>query len=273
MNPAKRAFLLHTSLLVAPLFGLGTARAQTPTQSQSQATQRIPLILGEALDETGKQKPLRPARRKLFDYLEQELNIQFDLRMYPWPRAERNARSGKGLIFGLPKNAERERELRYSDAAVSNTLWLVTRSDATFAFDKLSDLRGKTIGAVRGYGYGDDFERARAARLFRVEDDLPSRSTRLQRLLLKRVDAVLLYQPSWQSAAELEAELHATAAQLSPEMRLLGGATFSVLPKPVQVETPLYFAIARGGGEGLIDRINQALMKQQRQASLRPPRS
>lgn len=265
MIPGKRAFLLNSTLLLAPLLGLAPASAQPP--------QTVSLIMGEALVETGRPKPLRAWQRKLLDYLEAELKVTFDVRQYPWPRAERHALNGDGLIFGLPKNPLRESALRYSDPTVSNTLWLVTRSDATFSFDKLSDLRDKKVGAIRGYGYGEEFERARVAGQLRLEDDLPSRVTRLQRLLLKRVDAVLLYQPSWQTAADFEAELRAQAAPLAADLRLPPGITLSVLPKPVQVETSQFFAIARGRDEALIDRINQALLKQQKQASLRPRRS
>lgn len=258
---ARRRLLRTTTMLLASAVGL-------PAKADPQP---VTLIVGEALDENGKVKPLRAWQQKLFDYLEQELDIKFEVRMYPWARAERNARGGAGLIFGLPKNPERQRELRYSDPAVRNTLWLVTRSDATFPFESLADLKGKTIGAVRGYGYGEEFEQSRN-KLFRVEDDIPSRATRLQRLLLKRVDAVLLYQPSWQNAAEVEAELRTFAAPLARDLALPYGLTLSVLPRPVQVENQQFFAISRGKDDGLIDRINAALARQQKPASLAKPR-
>ena len=120
---------------------------------------------------------------------------------------------------------------------------------------------------MRGYGYGEEFEQSRN-KLFRVEDDIPSRATRLQRLLLKRVDAVLLYQPSWQNAAEVESELRALAAPLVRDLSLPQGLTVSVLPHPVQVENQQFFAISKGKDDGLIDRINAALARQQKPASL-----
>jgi polar amino acid transport system substrate-binding protein len=261
ISHARRRLLRTSTLLLASACGW-PARAEPPT---------VTLIVGETLDEGGKVKPLRAWQQNLFDYLAQELGVRFEVRTYPWPRAERHARSGTGLIFGLPKSPERLRELRYSEAAVRNTLWLVTRSDATFPFASLADLKGKTIGAVRGYGYGDDFELSRN-KLFRVEDDMPSRATRLQRLLLKRVDAVLLYQPSWQNAAEVEAELRAFAAPLARELALPHGVSLSVLPRPVQVENQQFFAISRGKDGGLIDRINAALARQQKPAALAKPR-
>lgn len=266
MASHSKRTLLTACGLAAGMLAFGPALAQaTPPQPVPQS---VPLLLGDALDAQGRQRPLKPARRKLFDYLEQELNIVFDIKRYPWARAERNALSGAGLIFGLPKTEARQRELRYSDVAGSNSLWLVTRSDATFPFATLDDLRGKTVGAVRGYTYGDEFERRRN-KLFRVDDDIASRAARLQRLLLKRVDAVLLVQPGWESAPEIETELRSFIAPYVRELHLPPDVNLSVLPQPVQTDNGEHFAIAYGQDNGLIDRINAALARQRRRTAQR----
>jgi ABC-type amino acid transport substrate-binding protein len=228
--------------------------------------QTVPLLIGDTLDERGKPRPVTGAKRKLFDALERELGVVFELRMYPWARAERYALEGGGLIYGLPKTADRLRTFHYSDAASHRTLWLVTRSDATFNFNTLEDLRGKTLGIVRGYSYGEEFDNARG-KLFRTDDDISSRGTRLTRLMLKRVDAILLYQPSTQSAKDVEAEI---AAFMAPRLRAIGTAAnagYSVLPKPLASDTQQFFAIARARDDGIIDRINAALTRIQQ----RPP--
>jgi polar amino acid transport system substrate-binding protein len=258
---SKRTFLTAGGL-AAGMLALG------PIAAHATPPQPVTLLLGDALDAQGRQKPLKPWRRKLFDYLEQELNIVFDIKTYPWPRAERNARNGAGLIFGLPKNADRLRDLRYSDTVGSNTLWLVTRSDATFPYRTLDDLRGKTVGAVRGYTYGDEFERRRN-KIFRVDNDIASRAARLQRLLLKRVDALLLVQPSWESAPEIEAQLRTSIAPYARELNLPPDVSLSVLPQPVQTDNGEHFAIAYGQDNGLIDRINAALARQRDRSAQR----
>lgn len=258
---SKRTFLAACGL-AAGMLALG------PVTAHATPPQTVTLLLGDALDAQGRQKPLKPWRRKLFDYLEQELNIVFEIKSYPWPRAERNARSGVGLIFGLPKTAERLHDLRYSDSVASNTLWLVTRSDATFPFSTLDDLRGKTVGAVRGYTYGDEFERRRN-KMFRVDDDIASRAARVQRLLLKRVDALLLVQPSGESAPDIEAELRTFIAPYVRDLNLPPDLTLSVLPQPVQTDSGEHFAIAYGQDNGLIDRINAALARQRGRSAQR----
>ncbi len=260
-NFSKRNFLLTGALAC-----IMPARMAVADPAGRPPPQTVTLLLGDTLDLAGRQQPLKPWRRKLFSYLEQELNISFEIKAYPWPRAERHARDGDGLIFALPKSADRLRELRYSDAASSNTLWLVTRSDATFPFRSMADLRGKTVGAVRGYSYSDEFEIARNNKLFKVDEDIASRATRLQRLLLKRVDALLLYQPSGESPADIEAALAQFIQPYLKELALPPGVRLAVLPKPVQVENGMHFAIARSRDDGLIDRINTALARQRRLA-------
>ncbi|WP_342116729.1 substrate-binding periplasmic protein [Pseudoduganella sp. OTU4001] len=250
-SSARRLLLRYCPVLVAGLAGL-PLRAAPPAV--------LPLIIGQALDENGKPRPLPSRQTKLFALLERELGIRFELRRYPWPRVERSARSGEGLVFGLPKNEPRLAALNYSAAALSNTLWLATRNDNTFTFSSLADLQGKTVGAVRGYGYGEAFEQARG-KLFHVADDPSSRALRVRRLLMQRVDAVLFFQPSGRSPAQLEAELGAIARPLARELGLPDSVRPVVLPNPVQLENQQFFAIARERDDGLIERINAILAK------------
>ncbi len=221
----------------------------------------VPLLIGDTLDEQGKPRPMPDVKRKVLDAVADELGVTFEPRTYPWARAERYAIDGVGLVFGLPKTADRLRTLRYSDAATHRSLWLVTRSDATFAFNRLEDLRGKTVGTVRGYNYGKEFEKARGT-LFRTEDDISSRGTRLTRLMLKRVDVVLLFQPEGLTAKDLEDNIRTFMAARLPAIGTAAvNASFSVLPKPLDTDSGQFFAIARHKDDGIIDRINAALAR------------
>lgn len=241
-------------------------------QSAAAAPRHVTLLMGESLDQHGKQKTLSARNRQLLDYFERELDIVFDIRLYPWIRAERNAMQGAGMIFGLSKTPERLQRMRFSDIAAANKLWLVTRSDRTFEFNSIDDLRGKTVGAVRGYSYGEPFDSARNV-AFRVDGDVASRELRLKRLLLGRVDVVLLYQPHTESPAEIEASLNASMAPHRAGLKVPAGVSFSVLPKPMQMDQQLYFAVAKDKDDGTIDRINEALARQRRSAFLRSERA
>lgn len=251
--------MLRILILCALLCTLSCAWC-APAAPARAAPRVVPLIVGDKLDDQGRAKPMAPSQRRLFDAIERELGIVFEIRMYPWPRAERNALAGDALIFGLPPTPERLRRLHYSDAAYSNKLWLVTRSDATFPFNGLADLRGKTLGAVRGYHYGAPFEQARGA-LFRVDDDIASRETRLARLMLRRVDAVLLVQSDTLDAAAVEAGVNAAMRDRLKAIGAPPGVHYSVLPKPLSAENRVCFAILDRRDDGIIARLNGALAR------------
>jgi polar amino acid transport system substrate-binding protein len=257
LNSGKRTFLFHCALAAGQLLCPLPARG---------ARQTVTLIVAEALDERGKMKAPNPRLQKLLSYLELELGLAFDVRMYPWPRAERYAEQGLGLIFGLSKTPDRLSEFHFSEVAESNKLWLVTRSDATFPFRGVEDLRGKTVGAVRGYHYGDAFQRAKG-KLFQVDEGVGSRAIRLRRLMLKRVDVALLFQPQTQSAAEAEANINAFMALQGPDPARPPQLRYSVLPTPLETEHELRFAIVRDKDDGIIERIDAALAQRQKAAA------
>ncbi len=228
----------------------------------------VPLLMGESLDDTGKQKPINDRQRRQLDYFERDLNIQFEIRRYPWIRAERNAIESGNLIFGLSKSPERLKVFRFSDMVAANNLWLVTRSDRKFTFNTMEDLHGKTLGAVRGYSYGQPFDGARNS-IFKVEDDVSSRELRLKRLMLGRVDAILIYQPYAETAAEIESNINTFMEAHLADIKVPAGVSFSVLPKPMQMDNQVYFAIAKQKDDGLIDKINASLARQRRSATLK----
>ncbi|WP_332855189.1 substrate-binding periplasmic protein [Duganella sp. S19_KUP01_CR8] len=236
------------------------AAAAAAAAAAAPALPVVPLLIGDTLDEQGKPRPMPEVKRKVLDAVAQELGVTFEPHTYPWARAERYAIDGVGLVYGLPKTADRLRALRYSDTASHNSLWLVTRSDATFPFNRLEDLRGKTVGTVRGYSYGLEFDTARG-KLFRTDEDISSRGTRLTRLMLKRVDVVLLFQPDGLTAKDLEDSIRAFMAPRLPAIGAAANAGFSVLPKPLATDSGQFFAIARAKDDGIIDRINAALAR------------
>ncbi len=259
-----------------PIPGLLLAAALScmPLAHGAPALPAVPLLIGDTLDELGRQRPMPEVKRKLLDAVARELGVTFAPRTYPWARAERYAIDGVGLVYGLPKTADRLRALRYSDTASHNSLWLVTRSDATFPFNRLDDLRGKTVGTVRGYSYGLEFDSARG-KLFRTDEDISSRGTRLTRLMLKRVDVVLLFQPDGLSAKDLEDSIRGFMASRLPAIGAAANTGFSVLPRPLSTDSGQFFAIARSKDDGIIDRINAALARIHKREEdarrLRPP--
>jgi len=115
----------------------------------------------------------------------------FDIRLFPWARAYQNALHGRGGIIGLSKTSEREAVFDYSDVIYYDTVVIVTLREKAFDYREVEDLKGKTVGIGRGGSFGDEYERARAAGIFKVEED-SGPVIRLKKLLKGRIDRALI---------------------------------------------------------------------------------
>jgi len=70
-----------------------------------------------------------------------------------------------GKFDGSPaawKDAERERDLMFSEAYLENRLVLVGRFGADVSAKRLADLKGRRVAIVEGYAYGDAVEKSGA---------------------------------------------------------------------------------------------------------------
>ncbi|MFE8070905.1 transporter substrate-binding domain-containing protein [Marinobacteraceae bacterium S3BR75-40.1] len=106
----------------------------------------------------------------------------------PWARAIDGVKNADyDALIGTWWTEERTAFLEYSDDYLTNQIKFIKRKDDDFEFDGLKSLKGKTVGTVRGYGYGDDFanadyfSRAPAARLL----------TNIRKLIAGRLDLTL----------------------------------------------------------------------------------
>ncbi|MBC3916614.1 transporter substrate-binding domain-containing protein [Undibacterium sp. CY18W] len=247
---------LFVCLLLVYLCQAGLVHART--------NQRPVLLMSEELDDKGKVIPLSPEVTALLRYLEQHSGLTFDIRRYPWKRALENAEKGEGLIFGISKTRERLRSFKFSQPIFTDQSLLVTRCDSKFVFQSLDDLKGKTIGIVRGTSNGDKFDRLSNV-LFKVEDDTSNNSGRLKKLYLGRMDAFLLYS-SASNISQLEANINRQyAAEFAP-----GQTTeklFCVLPKPVS-SVDIHIAIRPDLDKGLMLKIDRAILRAHQEGEL-----
>ncbi len=86
--------------------------------------------------------------------------IQVKFTFYPWIRALKMVQSGKmdGSIL-WQKNPEREQYLYFSDPIIEGRWMLFYLKDHPIDWETFKDLETLTIGTVRGYTYGQTFDR------------------------------------------------------------------------------------------------------------------
>lgn len=64
------------------------------------------------------------------------------------------------IILGTWLTEERTKFLIFSDPYLNNSLKFIKKKGSKFEYSDLKSLTGKSIGVVRGYGYGDTFSSA-----------------------------------------------------------------------------------------------------------------
>ncbi|MES2047348.1 MAG: ABC transporter substrate-binding protein [Pseudomonadota bacterium] len=244
------------SLLVLLHFATAFAAPETPV---------VPLLLSEEVDEKNGLIPLPKETTAIIQYLEATIDLHFELRRYPWKRALEQAKNGEGLIFGISKTTDRLRKYAFSEPVYIDQTWLVTRCDTTFTFNDLQDLKGKTIGVVRGASSGEAFDQL-ANVLFKIEDDTGANQARFTKLYNRRMNALIFYKPDM-VAGKLEVELNRQYAHHFTDVKKNDAHVFCVLPKPVSAVS-IHFAAGIDQDLTYLELIDKALIRAKKNGDL-----
>ena len=229
-----------------------------PVHVQALQTHKVTLLVRELRNDQGEVIPVKDDIRQLFLYFEREAHVSFEVRYFPMSRLLNHVKNGEGIAFGLSKNTERLETMQFSEFIYANYVWLVTAKEQRFNFTQLADLRGKTIGVIRGVSYGDDFDRSKNE-LFKVEEDAASHVARLKKLSMRRMD-VMLFGARQSDPREVEALLR--HMQVVDKSHVLDAkeTAFTVLDKPLRIDE-LHFAASLHKHNEIIKRLNTAIAR------------
>ncbi len=209
----------------------------------------VPILIAERVDANNHSVELVTVSRKILDYIAHKSGMHIELHPYPWKRALMLAESGEFAIWGLSRTPEREHIFAFSHPVFSKNIWMIVRKDQTMEVRSIADLAGKHISIFRGASYGAEFDKARAANLFTVEEDINSWETRFNKLLAGRCDVMLAASTS----------VTPQKAALFFESQGFDSKQMRVLEKPLFADI-LYFAIKKSKvADFPMDRINEAI--------------
>lgn len=183
---------------------------------------------------------------------------QYDIQLSPWKRAYEMASRGEGGVIGVSFNQERAKLFDFSKPVYDDDIQIVTLKTRTFTYNRLEDLRGKTIGGVLGASYGDSVDSALASGLFVVERDV-GQAGRLRKLLAGRLDAAFI----GNGVAGLDGVMN------SHDDLRTNRAKFSVLATPL-TRDPLHLAFAKSMNKReALDRFDAAVDKLRKSGELK----
>ena len=110
------------------------------------------------------------------------------LEVVPWARAEAFTVDGKyDILPNTWMNEKRKKTLMYSEPYAVNNIKFIKNADDPFEFNGISSLKGKTVGTIRGYGYGDAFQTSTDF----IHEDAVDLITNVKKLIGKRFDLTL----------------------------------------------------------------------------------
>lgn len=170
----------------------------------------------------------------------------------PWARALDLTKAGTvDGIAGVWFAAERASTLQYSNPLTSTKIGFFKRIDNPVTFATLSELRGYSIGTVRGYANPPAFEEARLHTEEASDDE-----TNLRKLAGKRVQFVLI-----EKKGVAQGLLNNSLPQLKNQL---------VWMEPAVSVMPLYVAFSRNARnhDELVNAFNQGLEALKKDGSL-----
>jgi polar amino acid transport system substrate-binding protein len=165
--------------------------------------------------------------------------VPLQIEAKPWKRALAELEEGRAGVAGLYKTSERLRKFDYSGQIFVERLMVYFHTENPIAFSRIGDLKGWRIGVIRGWSYGDDFDRLRQSGTLTVEE-VAADDQNFQKLATKRLDAVLIVSEA--------------GTALAP-----GYANLRAAPEPLAVN-PTYLAFAQSSKRrDLLKRFDAAL--------------
>lgn len=139
------------------------------------------------------------------------------IKAYPWKRALALSERGEVGVGGIYKNDARLKIYDYSAPLFSEKILIYVKKGNGFEYKSVDDLKGKTIGVLSGWSYGDAFDQAKTQGSFKVEE-VTNDNVNFEKLTLGRVDAVLAIELTAQqiiSAKNYDGQVEALSTPLT----------------------------------------------------------
>ena len=111
-----------------------------------------------------------------------------NFKIMPWSRSLEEVKAGRvDVLVATWYTEDRTSYLKYSEPYLENSLKFIKRSGDSFEYSGIDSLKGKTVGIVRNYGYGDEFLNAKAFKKPEANDIVSN----AKKLTAKRIDLTL----------------------------------------------------------------------------------
>lgn len=171
--------------------------------------------------------------KEIFDSLQMPVSIK----PVPWKRAIEYADFGVAGIAGIYKNEERLKKYDYSDEIYKEKILIYVLKEKMFSFKHVSDLKGKSIGVLMGWSYGEEFDKARNDNLFTAYDATLD-EINFKHLLSNKLDCILAIEETGSIIKEKNSKMKSRIVSL--DTPLLVNSTYLIFPKSLNKNDVLF---------------------------------
>tara|TARA_Y100001970_G_scaffold292687_1_gene435231 strand:+ start:1252 stop:1998 length:747 start_codon:yes stop_codon:yes gene_type:complete len=108
---------------------------------------------------------------EIFNLICKELNLTCSLELLPWKRMINQVKRGEiDCMFAAFKTEKRKNFMVYTSVPfhVSNLTFFIEKSNTSFKFSNLKDLKGKNICLVRGFTTTPEFDKLAKQKVFEI---------------------------------------------------------------------------------------------------------
>jgi polar amino acid transport system substrate-binding protein len=180
--------------------------------------------------------------------------VATEIAAVPWRRAIAELDAGRNAVGGIYVNGDRLKKYDYSEKLFDEVIVLYMPAAKAGGFKGIDSLKGMTIGVIRGWSYGDDFDNAVKSGAIKTEattDDAQS----IAKLAMGRLDGVVAVRQSGDSIIarqSLEGKVAAVAPPLSVNATFVA---FNKTAAKLDVVQKFNAALAAMHQDGTYDRL------------------
>jgi polar amino acid transport system substrate-binding protein len=116
--------------------------------------------------------------------------VELNVVAVPWKRALAELDAGRAGNGALYKNSDRLTKYDFSNKLFDEIQIVYVRSGHAFPFKGVESLKGKTVGVIRGWSYGDAFDAAVKDGSIKAEG-VDSDEQNFKKMLIGRIDAMI----------------------------------------------------------------------------------
>ncbi|MCP3953251.1 MAG: amino acid ABC transporter substrate-binding protein [Desulfobacterales bacterium] len=189
--------------------------------------------------------------KNIFD----KVGIEYRIKYYPWKRCIIRIEQGKSdALLMLVKTPDRKKYMIYTEPVMTDSLALYYNISKVIEWNRFEDLKMYSIGLTSGYGYGDEFNKAKEKYNYRLDYAITEEQA-VMKLSKRRFDLAIMNKTVTEYFLEKNPQFDNIKAAVKPVRESIYYIAFSKKSQYLALLPKINSVIKEMKSEGVIDQI------------------